>query len=291
MAILFNRKVELSIITTQNERIDEGGFSVPSDDDEIITIKGARISFDFTKGNTASPNRGIVKVWGLAENTINQFLAGDILSLNVGYDEVFEALSGEISAVKSVESGESRIVEFEMIDGLSIEETTANRSFAAGTGLLGMIKSLFGDVRIRNLSDLISVTIGGGVGDDTLKNELIVSGPIVDPINEMTEDLGVRWFNDGGNIKIITKDGSTLEEVIEVSANTGLINAAERTEQGIAFTTLLNPRLTPGRKVEMRSGGFDGINGLLVIQSVRLEGDNEQEQPFYCHCEAVELVS
>ena len=290
MAILFNRKVELSIITTQNERIDEGGFSVP-DDDEIITIKGARISFDFTKGNTASPNRGIVKVWGLAENTINQFLAGDILSLNVGYEEVFEALSGEISAVKSVESGESRIVEFEMIDGLSIEETTANRSFAAGTGLLGMIKSLFGDVRIRNLSDLISVTIGGGVGDDTLKNELIVSGPIVDPINEMTEDLGVRWFNDGGNIKIITKDGSTLEEVIEVSANTGLINAAERTEQGIAFTTLLNPRLTPGRKVEMRSGGFDGINGLLVIQSVRLEGDNEQEQPFYCHCEAVELVS
>ncbi len=291
MAILFNRKVELSIITTQNERIDEGGFSVPSDDDEIITIKGARISFDFTKGNTASPNRGIVKVWGLAENTINQFLAGDILSLNVGYEEAFEALSGEISAVKSVESGESRIVEFEMIDGLSIEETTANRSFAAGTGLLGMIKSLFGDVRIRNLSDLISVTIGGGVGDDTLKNELIVSGPIVDPINEMTEDLGVRWFNDGGNIKIITKDGSTLEEVIEVSANTGLINAAERTEQGIAFTTLLNPRLTPGRKVEMRSGGFDGINGLLVIQSVRLEGDNEQEQPFYCHCEAVELVS
>jgi len=287
MPILFKRRVELSIITTQNERTNEVGELVPADD-EIITINGARISFDFTKGNTASPNRGIVKVWGLAKNTINNFITGDTLSLNVGYEEAFEALSGEISAIKVKKDGESKIVEFELIDGLEIEGTTANRSFGAGTSLIGAVKSMFGDVKIRSLSDFIGIVLGTDVGDDTLNSDLVVSGPIVDPINNIVEDLGLRWFNDGGIVKIIKKDGSTLEEVIEVSGNTGLIGSPERTEQGIAFKTLLNTRLTPGRKVDLKS---DDIDGLLVIQSVRLEGDNEQEQPFYSNCEAVELTA
>ena len=289
MAILFNRRVELSIITTQNERVNELGQLVPAND-EIITINGARISFDFTKSVTSSPNRGIVKVWGLARNTINKFIAGDTLSLNIGYQDAFEALSGEISAVRSVKDGESKIVEFELIDGLEIEGTTANRSFGAGTNPLDMLKTLFGDVKLNSLSDLISVVISTDVDGegDALKSDLVVSGPIVDQTNNITEDLGLRWFNDGGVVHIIKKDGSTLEEVIEVSGKTGLIDSPARTEQGISFKTLLNTRLTPGRKVDLTS---EEINGLLVVQSVRLEGDNEQEQPFYSHCEAVELVS
>ncbi len=287
MAILFKRRVELSVITKETEQVIIAGETKPFDVNRLVTINGARVSFDFTKTITASPNRGIVKVWGLAQSTINKFLNAGTLNLNVGYESLSETLSGEVSAVKVVKDAESRIVELEMIDGLTIEGSTINRSFAPGTNILGVFRSLFEDVKINNLTDVISLVFGNDLPDDTTKNGITISGPITDEANKITKDLGLRWFNDGGIVKVIRLDGATLEEVVEISARTGLINSPERTEQGVAFTSLLNTKLTPGRRVDLTS---DSINGLLLVQSVRLEGDNEQERPFYSHCEAVEIA-
>ena len=70
---------------------------------------------------------------------------------------------------------------------------------------------------------------------------------------EMGEAMGVQFSIQSGALQIIFKGGDTGELAVLLNASSGLIGIPNKTEMGFKAKALLNPLLTPGRKVRIES--------------------------------------
>lgn len=103
-----------------------------------------------------------------------------------------------------------------------------------------------------------------------------------DALDNVSKQTDCNWTTEAGKIRMMPKGKSTNDAVVVVSAETGMINSPEKLESdgtdsdmadakdGWKVTMLLEPKLLPGRKVEIKS---KIINGIYVIDSVEHKGD------------------
>jgi len=241
-------------------------------------ITKLRVQFKIKKTNKSSLNNGEITILNMNEE--NRSLVAQQstrIVLLAGYRDTSEVIAaGNITKVVEKKQDVDWETKIEVRDGDNAFRTSIfNKSFPPDTS----IQYIFDD--LINESGFARGSISG-IPTTRYKKGYCYSGMARDAIDELCEKSNLEWSVQNETIQIMPKSGFTLDTIIELDQNSGLIESPSKTKNGIEFKSLLQPRLTPGRRVKITS---DRVNGVYKILTVLQDGDSE-EGPFYSICEA-----
>jgi len=272
---LFNRQVTLSVEETEIDKL--------------------RISFDITKTLFSEPNQARITVFNLAEatrNSINQATIigeqkeGSPVLLVAGYENLTEELyRGEVIKVLHKKESVDWQTTINAGDGYSsIATTIVEKSWKSG-------------VRLNQVANFVISEMGVGKNDtSTVASDLLqkkmdkgynASGSAAKVLDNISKLVGGSWsIQDDKLIILKNRTAATLSAIV-INQETGMVQTPIRTERGINFTSLLNPKIKPGSFIKLESKNISETS--LVVQKVRYTGDNWGTQ-FYCEVEALKLA-
>lgn len=259
-------------------------------------FENLRISFQVEKTSESNSNTAKVSIYNLNDNSIGLIEEGNQQAVvQAGYNGRRAVIgaslieqkligiiaSGDVKNVMTTKNGVDKITTFELGDAENaLQENVINKSFPPG-------------VKTQQIVDEVTKVLGvvkgtiKGITDEFFSNGLAVSGKAKDTMDEITDKMGAEWSIQDGELQVYPKDGSTNESAILLTPDTGLLGAPTRKvgkdkKAHVVFTSLLNPRMRPGRKVVIQS--FT-LSGTFTIRKCSFVGDNEEGQ-FICKVEA-----
>jgi hypothetical protein len=180
--------------------------------------------------------------------------------------------------IKAVHKGEfpDVITKIEVGDGTNKHRNSRHdKGYPPGTKFKAVIRDVIDSMGLGKGPE-------DGIPDKTFAHGITLSGLSRTHLNELTEDEDLEWSIQDETVQILPKGSGTSESVIFLSPDTGLIGSPNPTTKGIEFVSLLQPRLRPGRRVQLESREFKGI---FKVRTVTQEGDSQKEN-FYSKCEA-----
>lgn len=241
-------------------------------------ISELRVKFRSIKNEESKPNTMELEIYNLSETTRTS-LEGKKTSiiLEAGYEDTTEVIfTGNITKVVHEKDGPDIASKIELADGGNkYRNARISKGIPPGAKITQAIDELI------KAMDLTKGPIIG-IPKGQYANGLTMQGLAKDRLDEICKSNGLRWSIQDGSIQIIPEKKTTLDSVVIVSPDTGLIGSPNKTKNGIEFKTLLQPVLKPGKRVKMESRF---INGIFKISTVNHSGDS-QEGDFITECEA-----
>lgn len=236
-------------------------------------IEGLRVKFEIEKTIQKFVNKATITVYNLSRDSRALCERKNlILILSVGYGEMIEDIfTGDISRPVSRMEGSDWVTTFEVGDGeKAYKEAKVDVTFKEGTSL----KDLFLDVaksfghQIKDSADL---------PPDKLLNGFVASGNSRTVMDDLTRKSGLEWSIQDGGLQITKRGKSTSEEAVLLNSGTGLIGSPIKKDDSYEFTSLLQPKIKPGRKIVVES--LD-INGTFIGEKVVHKGDTHDKDWF-----------
>jgi len=265
MAELYLRKAVLNVAP----RFGQGG-----------TIDQLRIQFEIEKTSESNPNTATIKVYNLAESTRSQLEASNAkVSLEVGYRDISEVVfTGDITkCTHDTENDVDIISTLECGDGDNRFRTSRlDRGFPPGTTVRQVIEEL---------NTAMGLARGAQIGIPTTKYDYgySISGMARDHLNDITKANNLEWSIQNEALQILPKALGTLDLPITLNSSSGLVGKPSKTDKGVTFKCLINPRIAPGKRVILDS---KFIQGVFKMTKVKFAGDSQQGD-FLAECEGV----
>ena len=221
-------------------------------------ISGLRVSFSIEKSIDSDANTGTITIYNLNEQSRSEIeREGTVISLEAGYsDEIGLIFSGNDLRVSSTRRGVDMITQIQLGDGQKqLKGTTVNAKFQAGTSMKDIFSSIasqFDNLSI-NFQDIAKL------GAKILSGDLTLSGAAKKAMDTVADSLDADWSIQDGEVRVIPKERLSGDTTVYLSPSSGLIGHAAKTEEGVMFTSLLNPRIQIGRGVEVSSRQVNGV--------------------------------
>lgn len=249
--------------------------------------KDLRVSFKVEKTLDGKPNKGEVKIYNLSKDSRSKAeQTGNVLLLRAGYAGKLDTIfTGDIARAKTDLDGVDYATCFELGDGEQIFNVgRAEIAYAKGTDIKKAVESII-------------AAAGGIVGDITglkpekLQSTLVLSGNLRKHLDDLAVRQGFEWSIQDDKFQILPKGAATKEEVVFLSADTGLVGlpkvkfGKDITEKGIEFDALLMGKIKAGRAVILDSKVFQGK---YRVEKVVHIGDTHGND-WFSKCEAVHL--
>lgn len=260
-----------------------------------LTVENLKIEFDGTKTLGSKQNQFTVDIWNLTP--AHRAMLGDEfdkIEVTAGYKEIEPGVifSGNIRDAEHIldEEGNDIKSHIDCGDGdKGINQGAISKTFPAKTKPKDMVKAV--------LKTMPDVQIGTLAGLDDLpetKRPTSLFGWSFRQMDTFARQHGFYWSIQNGKAQTMKRD-EALDDVIVLSKETGLLETPSVTDKGIKFKCFLNPRLLPGRQIDIRSAFLDETSGrdkratdrgggLFRAASVRLYGGNRQDD-FFCEGE------
>lgn len=229
-----------------------------------------RIAFNIELTSEGNANVGTVSIYNLNE-TSRSFIETDKirLTLMAGYGPKPPVIfTGEVDGdrTRSEKSGPDIITTIESGDGrFSLKNVVLNKTFAPGISLERVLEDVRAQMGIPGEFKDIS--------QETFNQGLSISGSPKEILDNLTKKQDLEWSIQNGVLEIKRRNGSILEERIDISPETGLVSIPKKTNEGVEFATLLNPALRPGRPVKIQSKFLKGED-FFIVRTVQHQGDN-----------------
>lgn len=255
-----------------------------------IEFSELRIQFTFDKDSSSNANKGKVSIYNLSpasldlvrqEGQVYEFDAG-YLGLN-GTPLIKNVSTGDVLDVTTVRSGPDIVTTFKLGESTkALAEKNIQKSFAEGVTTKEIVASL------RQALDVAEGTIVG-LKDLVFNSGYSAEGKVKDRLDEIMEKQGLEWSVQNGEFQAYPKGSGTLEEVVLLTPDTGLLKAyKEKSEvtgskalvDKIKFEALLNPEIKIGRRLAIYSPVGDiGESilspSILTVRKIRYNGDNK----------------
>lgn len=241
-----------------------------------------RISFQIKMSRTATPNKAVITVYNVNENTCALFQKpGVVVSLTAGYDIPRQIFTGKPIpfGVKEVHDSEDRVLTVEASDGLDHQRARINVTFATATSLSQVLAAV--NAQLGLPTGTLRIT-----NDIQFPHGVTLCGTTRDVLDRIAMINGADWFVRDGVLQMCSVDGDTGELAVQFSTkNKNLIGSPtpkglglSKTLAGIEITGLLEPSLRPGMVFSVASKNY---NGLYVAQDVEFIGDSGFDNSYY----------
>ena len=256
---------------------------------EVINIENLRFVFDVVKSNKKEANSCKVTVYNLSENTRGKIQDTDNkITVNAGYKDMADLLhifTGNITSVGHAKEGAdmaTRIVAGDGIDAL--RNTTAVLSFEAGTSAKQVLKDLIAKFPLA--SKIINEK---AITDKVFNNGFSESGMFKTVMDKIAKFLGINWTVQDDTLKIIRDEDVDDNELIQISAESGLIGSPEKIQNKASqktltdkrprwrVTSLLIPYLTVGGRVEIVSVAIPE-KSYFKVENIKHSGDTHGDE-------------
>ncbi len=271
MARLFGRKYKLTI-------------------DRTLVIEQLDIAFKIVKSITKEPNKGEVKVYGLSDDTRGKLekqrnrlgsTSNPVkLELEVGYEgQTSVIFSGDVSTIYSRRAAADIVTTFASADGIA-QVRTGRVSFGVkpGTKILDVAKQVVrkGGLSIGNLEKAFASATITDLGS-TFPEGTVVDGSAYDELTRIADSAGFEVSIQNGVLQVKTKGHALDDEAVDLNDDTGLVDSPtvevnqdptkpSKGEKYVKAKSLLIPGLFPGRKVKLKSEGFNGEYEIAAIE-------------------------
>jgi len=265
---------ENSLFLREHELVIGPKVDSPTPIEPINALKFAnRLNFSIEKTTTPDPNKSKITIYNISQESRSFLEQKDlIVFLKAGFNgDMSNIFVGEILRRESQRSGPEVTYTLECGDTERLL-----RSAILNIGLGPNATNL----QVLNAAiSQMGIVVGTLKGFETIvyKNGFSFFGQIKDLLTELTKNLDVEWNIQDGELRILPKGEDDGDEAVLITPETGLIGFPTKTIDGIKFTSLMNPRLRPGRAVKIESRQFQGQTGptasLLASTSVIASGD------------------
>lgn len=271
----FIRNIELFIgpLTEQ-----EGGG--PTNQALRIVSDGSRedlrISFDVKKTLLSAPNASTVSIYNLARGTRERIRASLArVKMNVGYTNVGVstlAQGGSLSVTTEKRSTDY-ITNIRMLDGFGGQlNGIANDTFEGGINISSIVRSL--------AEKMPGVSIGRIDIDGLLGSRgRTFSGTVAEELSGLADQYGFSWSIQNGVFQALSDVRSfartrliSFRDRSLVSA-VPLLNGPLQQETGVEIVGILDPRVSPGDRVQLESQVNPQLNGFHKVHEVDFNGD------------------
>jgi hypothetical protein len=273
-----------------------------------LDLSQFKITFTIKKTDAQSPNEAEIKVYNLAQNTVNQIQKElTRVTLQAGYQDNFAVIfDGNIKQVKSGrDNGTDSYLHIFAGDGDDAYNfAVVNKTLAAGStqsdqtnaSLKAMQNVKGGDIQLQNKAKLARGKVMYGMSRDYLR--------------QSADTDNAAWSIQDGKLQIIPINGLAKGTAIVLNSKTGLIGTPEQTNDGIQIKALLNPQIKVGGAVKVDEGDIQAAtiqsktstekkdkantpatianDGLYKVISVEYNGDNRGND-WYCDIIALDI--
>jgi hypothetical protein len=245
-----------------------------------------RVRFKIVRTLKKQPNTSSVVLYNLSpENRAQLQEKGTVVVLEAGYDgNVHQVFSGGVDYASSKKTGTDWITTLQLADG-----GERYRKGRMSQSFKGPVK--VGDV-LQRAAEALGVEFGnlqekirtGGLRKafNEYSNGIAIAGKAEKAIDEIAKAMGLQFSIQDGAI-LLLEPGETLDQqALRLAPGTGLVGSPEPGEDGVVkLRALLEPNLTPGRKVELVS---KAVNGFHRIEKTVMTGDTWGGD-WYADCE------
>jgi len=142
---------------------------------------------------------------------------------------------------------------------------------------------------IVDLSNKIALNKGSFVDIPNFKyaNGLSLSGMVKDHMDMLCTTFQLEWSIQNETVQVIPKNLAIGSEIIIVSPDTGMVGFPTKTDKGVEFSALMNPKFRVGARVQIQ-GSTVLPPGVFKIRKVNHEGDT-YEGDFLSKCECTRM--
>lgn len=232
------------------------------------------VKFDIDRDDGRSGNKAKLTIWNLTETnrTILQ-KKGLEVTIEAGYvDEIVQLFKGDIDTTTIERDAVNWMTTVELTDGgRAMKSARINESFRGGQPIGQMLKkaaSALG-LDVGNLEEKVS-TDGARSVLKELVSSVVLSGNAADVVEELAESMGLKFSVQDKRLQFLGKGESLPGPAVKLSAATGLLGSPSIGEKGvIKIRSLLNGRVSPGRKIELESVI---TSGTLIARKVSHSG-------------------
>jgi len=235
--------------------------------------EGLRVGFSVKRGVGRTPNKAEVSVYNLTRDSSRACQeAGAIVRLLAGYGAPSEIFTGAIDRAVRNESGVDAETRIEAADGgRAFRSGWISKTFAAGTDT---------DQILRELAAAAGVSLGhvGTLPTVRVTSGLTLCGPVRDCLDTLARTVGAEWSLQDGELQLLSPTGTTPEDAVILSPDTGLVGSPVQTKEGVELVALLQPTIRPGRRFLLQSRDFRGVYRARDVEHV---GDSGWETDFY----------
>ncbi len=247
----------------------------------IVTLKGMRVSAQISKAGGMGHNCAQVRVFGLSMSLANQISTlgkvpykerGNKITI-LPYDEgtmPAVAFYGDISqAWVDMQSAPDVSLTVEAFTGM-VEQMRPlpPTSYAGAVDAATVLASIAGQMSWTFKNNGASVMLSNPYYAGTGREQAYACA----------HDAGINiTMDDGDVLEIWPEGGSRGGAVPLVSADTGMVGSPSYTQQGLSVQCLYNPAIQSGGKIKVQSGILPQANGTWWVQS--LAHNIESETP------------
>jgi hypothetical protein len=244
--------------------------------DAAATVGGrrftTRIAFNVEKtGSGGSSNKAKIDIYNLSQDSKGFVEQKNIkVRLEAGYNgELTTLFFGDVKRVNHARSGPDILTTIESGDG---EENLVNAhielSLAEGAKLSQIVDKAVSAIGLAK-------GVIKGIPIISYTNGFTFSGPVRDLLELVARRGNLKWSVQDGALDIFPDASDTGEAAVLLNENTGLLGLPNKTEDGFELTSLLNPLLSPGRKVIVESTTLTGRKTYKVDKATHV-GDTRE---------------
>lgn len=273
MTQLFDRDIEVNI----------GGLLLASHDTSGADQAVLRIVFDIVKtGTSKPPNKARLEIYNLSEDSRSKIQEQKRLpvSIKAGYrGNIAQLFIGDMrfgnsSKVGSSKEGADWVTTIEAGDGAKeFKSKRISQSLAPGTKVTDALKKAAEALGVGtgNLDKVIAAgSKRAGLSEYT--NGTVLSGKASDSVDNIVKSMGLEWSIQDGQLQILEPKQTTQDTAVVLESGTGLVGSPAAGDKGIVkATSLLQPDIFPGRKIQLKSFAFEGT--FFKATKVRHTGD------------------
>lgn len=243
-----------------------------------------RVAFEIeTNTFGASANHSKITLSNLSAQSRQSIKKGYLVQLYAGYNNLTGLIfTGNVFVAKSQRRPQDGTIDtiLECLDGgSSITYSRLDKTYPAGTTLITVLTDV---ARAMNATtDYNPVGVNAGISLNipavVFNKGYVAHGPCKDTLDKLLTPQGLEWNVHNGNLNIIpigNYDGNTAELV---SQDTGLIGTPSQNAYFTQFDVLLNPRIYPGRLVQLKCENTE-MNGYYKVRKCKYEGDSRGDK-------------
>lgn len=249
---------------------------------QALDLSAFRFAFTTSQADLPSPSNCEIHVFNLSQDTMQQ-IQGEYSEVVVqaGYQNgnfgiIFR---GDVRHYRiSRPDGTTNQLDIMAADGeRAFNNAMVQKSLAAGATVTDQIeavregfKSWGLDIGYNGIAPGDAIALGRGKTMFGLARTALTS---------ITRANHATWSISDGKINILPLDGYLPGEVIKLNRDTGLIGRPEQMQEGIKVRCLLNPRIVPGRLIQIDQ---KSVNRTIVAGGNKLQlAYNSRTQPLY----------
>jgi hypothetical protein len=247
--------------TVLNKQWLRFGQLVVSKGAQGLDLSALRFRFEVRSADTETPNTLVVRVYNLAQNTVNSIIQEfDTVTLTAGYVEGQQSniFQGDI---KQFYFGKERNVdsflEIRAGDGdQAYNFAVINQTFPAGTTDQQTLSALASSMGLPVSQSANGFLTLGGV----LPRGKTLFGMARIHMRDLAKKNDCRWSIQNGVVTLVPNTGFLPGTAVEINSATGMIGTPEQTDNGIIIRCLLNPAVKIGQAVKINNADINQVS-------------------------------